>query len=80
MHCICSDGTYLNPLVIIPRKTEDNSTFKQLNCNIFLIIHQEKGFANTQIIKIWLEEIFFPNIQQKLKEEKDVLQEKQHYF
>lgn len=71
VHCICADGTYLKPLVIIPRKTVDSSTFKRLNCNNLLIKHQEKGFANTDIIKIWLEQIFFPNIEKKLQEEKE---------
>ena len=65
LHCICADGTYLKPLVIIPRKTIDSVTFKRLNCNNLLIKHQEKGFANTEIIKIWLGQIFFLNIQKK---------------
>lgn len=61
INCICSDGTYLKLLIIIPRKIIDSIIFKKLTLNNVLIKSQKNGFANTEIIKIWLE--------QKLQEE-----------
>ena len=69
IHCISADGTYTKPLLIIPRKTVDSSILKRLCCNNVLIKHQEKGFANTELIKYWLETIFFPEVERKLNEE-----------
>lgn len=55
VHCICADGTVMKPLLIIPRKTLDS----------ILIKFQEKGYANTSLIKKWLEEIFLPTVLEK---------------
>lgn len=65
VHCICADGTYLKPLVIVPRKTLDNVILKRLCCNNVMIKFQEKGFTNTELMKVWLTEIFLPFIKQK---------------
>lgn len=48
LHCICIDGTYIKPLVIIHRKMLDNITLKTLYCNNVMIKFQEKGFNNTE--------------------------------
>lgn len=69
IHCISADGLSLKPLLIIPRKTVDSSILKKLNCNNLFIKHQAKGFANTDLIKYWIEEIFFPDVEKKLREE-----------
>lgn len=65
VHCICADGTYIKPLVIIPRKTLDNIILKRLCCNNVMIKFQEKGFNNTELMKLWLTEIFLPVILEK---------------
>ena len=59
LHCICADGTYNKPLLIIPRKTGDGVLLKRLCTNNTMIKFQEKGFANTDLIKSWLEQVFF---------------------
>lgn len=69
VHCICADGTMTKPLLIIPRKTLDSVLLKRLTCNNIMIKYQDKGFANTDLIRTWLEEIFLPTVQQKLNEE-----------
>ena len=70
VHCICADGSYTKPLIIIPRKTIDSCFLKRICCSNVLIKTQEKGFANTELIKFWLENIFFPVVAQKLDEER----------
>lgn len=65
IHCISCDGTYLLPLLIIPRKTVDSVIFKKLTPNNLLIKYQSKGFSNFQLIQFWLENIFFPEVKQR---------------
>ena len=68
IHCIAADGTALKPLLIIPRKTIDSIA----NCNNVLIKRsQEKGFANTELIKLWLKRIFFPEVARRKAEERN---------
>lgn len=69
--CICADGTRLKPLLIIPRVTLDSTSLTGLCRNNVLIKHQPKGFANTELIKYWLENIFFPEVERKLTEERE---------
>ena len=69
VNCICADGTRLKPLMIIPRKTVDSHILKRINANNVFIKFQEKGFANTQLIQFWFNEIFFPIVEQRLQEE-----------
>lgn len=71
VHCISCDGTYLKPLLIIPRKTVDSIIFKKLTPANLLIKYQQKGFSNSELIKFWLENIFFPAIEEKLQIEKE---------
>ena len=70
VHCISADGTCTKPLLIIPRKTVDSTLLKRINCNNVYIKHQTKGFANTELIKFWIEEIFFPTVEAKMEEER----------
>lgn len=65
VHCICTDGTITKPLLIIPRKTIDSVLLKRLTCNNVMIKFQDKGYANTDLIRKWLEEIFLPTVQEK---------------
>lgn len=43
VHCICFDGTYSNPLVIIPRKTVDEILFKKLRYQNIILIFSKKA-------------------------------------
>ena len=65
IHTIAADGTYLKPLLIIPRKTVDSSLIKRLSSSNISIHHQKKGFANTDIIAKWLRDEFFPEIERR---------------
>ena len=67
IHCISCDGTYLKPLLIIPRKTVDSVIFKKLSPNNLMIKYQTKGFSNFELIKFWLENIFFSRSSNKTK-------------
>ena len=71
LHCICADGTSLKPLLIIPRKTLDSDSILRVCSSNVLIQYQKKGFANTDLIKTWLEEVFFPEVERKLKIEQE---------
>ena len=66
IHYICNDGTYTKPLLIIPRKTVDSLILKRLTFSNLYIKHQTKDFANTNLIRNWLETIFFPEISRKI--------------
>ena len=69
VHCICNDGTYTKPLLIIPRKTLDSILLKKLTCQNVFIKFQTKGYTNTDLMKFWLSQIFFPFLDQKWIEE-----------
>lgn len=65
VHCICNDGTFPKPLLIIPRKTLDGIILKKLTCHNVIIKFQSKGYTNTEIMKYWLTNIFFPYVERK---------------
>ena len=69
LHCVCADGTYTKPLLILPRKSIDSVTLKRVCCNNVILKYQEKGYANTDIIKYWLENEFFPLVISKREQE-----------
>ena len=64
---IAADGTYLAPLIIIPRKTIEK---EMLACgyraenNVF-IVSQESGFITGLIWDFWVETIFIPEIRRR---------------
>ena len=64
---IAADGTYLGPLLIIPRKTIEK---EMLACgyrpeNNYHIVSQESGFITSLIWDYWVEEIFIPEVQRR---------------
>ena len=65
LHCICADGTYTKPLLILPRKSVDSVMLKRVCCENVILKNQDKGYANTEIIKYWLENEFFPLVAEK---------------
>ena len=72
IHTIAADGTYLKPLLIIPRKTVDSSILKRLTSNNISIHHQQKGFAHTEIIAKWLQRGFFFPLKLEEKKSQDM--------
>jgi hypothetical protein len=57
--CIGLDGSYLKPMVIIPRKTVDPDLAPTgLTEEKVDIVHQPKGYINTQLFDQWFKEIF----------------------
>lgn len=54
VHCICNDGIFPKPLLIIPRKTLDGISLKKLTFHNVIIKFQSKGYTNTEIIIIGL--------------------------
>ena len=64
---IAADGTYLAPLIIIPRKTIEK---EMLSCgyrpeNNHYIVSQECGFITSLIWDFWVETIFIPEVQRR---------------
>ena len=64
--CICADGEYLNPLIIIKRKTVDTKFVKYSLFDKVLLDFSESGFINGEIFDHWLEKVFEPYLQQKI--------------
>ena len=58
-------------MLIIPRKTVDSVIFKKLTPANLLIKYQQKGFPNTQLLKFWLENIFFPEVEERQRKERE---------
>jgi hypothetical protein len=63
---ICADGTYIRPLVIIPRKTVDQDLrlfgINDENC---LIRFQESAFIDRELFDLWMEDVFVPEVRKK---------------
>ena len=62
---VAADGTYLAPLIIIPRKTIEKEL---LACgyrpeNKYHIVSQESGYITSLIWDYWVENIFIPEVQ-----------------
>jgi hypothetical protein len=52
--CITADGTYLRPLLIVPRKTIDQELVEQdITSAICKMVHQEYGFITTSTFDEW---------------------------
>ena len=66
---IAMDGTSLLPVIVIQNKTIEkklyNLGYNQSNC---LIVHQNKGFINSEIFSFWAEHVFFPEITKRRKQ------------
>jgi CRP-like cAMP-binding protein len=64
--CIALDGSYLKPMVIIPRKTVDYDLAPTgLTDEKVEIVHQPKGYINTQLFDDWFEDIFLTELAQR---------------
>ena len=49
IHCICSDGTFLRPLFVLPRKTIDAEVFDMLDPSSVLFDYSPTGFVNYEV-------------------------------
>ena len=64
---VAADGSYLAPLIIIPRKTIEKEMFAcgyRPDLNHF-IVSQESGFITGLIWDFWVENIFVPEVQRR---------------
>jgi hypothetical protein len=61
---ICADGSYLKPMVVIPRHTIDGDLklfgISERNC---AIVHQPNGFIDRELFEEWFVSLFVPEIQ-----------------
>lgn len=64
--CICLDGSFMRPMVVIPRHTIDNDLalmgVRDSNCRI---CHQPSGFIDRELFEEWFTEIFLEELGSK---------------
>lgn len=60
LHCIATDGSSCDPLIITPRKTVDNEVFDQITPQNVLIRYHPKGYLNYKLFTEWLLSNFVP--------------------
>ena len=65
IHCICSDGSFLRPLFVLPRKTLDSEVFDVITPGSAMFESTPTGFVNTEIFCKWMDGEFLPSIQMK---------------
>lgn len=68
LHCIASDGTFLKPLFVLPRKTIDLEVFDELSPSDVMFRESKTGFINTEIFCDWFDNVFINHIIQKRNE------------
>ena len=65
LHTIASDGEWIKPLFVVPRKTLATDIYQELAPGSFEIQHQNKGFLNAGIFAYWFKTIFIPYLKEK---------------
>ena len=65
LHCISTDGSYIPPLIVLPRKTCDSDVFDYINPNSCRFCSQENGFLTAELFEYWLYACFFPELEKK---------------
>jgi hypothetical protein len=67
--CICADGSFLKPLLIIPRHTVDADLklFGISEANL-KIVDQRHGFVDREIFQEWVVEMFLPEVRRRREE------------
>ena len=68
IHCICSDGTFLRPMFVVPRKTIDSEVFSVITPGAAIFETSPTGFVNTELFCKWMDHEFLPSIQKKREE------------
>jgi hypothetical protein len=62
--CISADGSYLRPLLILPRKTIESELIEQgISEAHAKMVYQEHGFISTALFEEWCLEVFFPELE-----------------
>ena len=51
IHTICTDGTYTNMYIIIPRVTVESDLYTLIDINRFRIVYQKNGFVTNDVFK-----------------------------
>jgi hypothetical protein len=60
---ILADGTFLKPLMILPRKTIETELYEQgIAVNVCMLVHQTNGFIATELFQDWCSEVLLPEI------------------
>ena len=67
LHTIASDGEWVKPLFVVPRKTLDSDIYRVLPPDSIEVHHQNKGFLNAAIFAHWFSDIFIPHLLEKRK-------------
>jgi hypothetical protein len=63
---IAADGTYLRPLLILPRKTIGNELVEQgVTSELTMMVYQEHGFISTVRFEEWCEDVCFPALEKR---------------
>lgn len=60
LHCIGSDGTSCDPLIILPRLTLDNEIFDVIPTGRVMFASQVKGYCTHELFSNWFLEKFIP--------------------
>ena len=72
LHCIATDGTVCDPLLITPRVTLDDEIFDVIPTGRVMFASHEKGFMTHQIFTKWFLDKFIPYLINQ--------QDKYHYY
>lgn len=60
LHCICTDSSSCDPLIVTPRKTIDDEIFDEIPSRHVMFRHQENGFLTAELFQDWFTEMFVP--------------------
>ncbi len=63
--CICADGSFMKPLIVVKRKTIEARIMRTSLWNKLRIEHDETGYINSKIFDIWTEKIFIPEVNRR---------------
>jgi hypothetical protein len=60
---IVADGTFLKPLMILPRKTIETELYEQgITADVCMFVHQTNGFIATELFRDWYSEVLLSEI------------------
>lgn len=60
LHCISTDGSSCDPIIIVPRLTLDNEIFEEITSGSVLFCCQVKGFCEHELFTYWFIQKFIP--------------------
>ncbi|KAK8866867.1 hypothetical protein M9Y10_009835 [Tritrichomonas musculus] len=60
LHCISTDGSSCDPMIIVPRLTLDNEIFEEITSGSVLFCCQVKGFCEHELFTYWFIQKFIP--------------------